>query len=135
MSKSVCVYVCVCVCVLSLLSDSATPWTIACQAPLSMEFSRLEHWGGLPFPSPGDLPDPGIKLVSLVDSFIDRWILHNEPLGKRISVTIKGYILDEFKAILKILQCLSFLIAMLRIIATICIMGLLQGFNKILCLC
>ena len=100
-----------------------------------MEFSRLEYWGGLPFPSPGDLPDPGIKLVSLVDSFIDRWILHNEPLGKPISVTIKGYILDEFKAILKILQCLSFLIAMLRIIATICIMGLLQGFNKILCLC
>ena len=130
---SVCM--CVCVCVLSLLSDSATPWTIACQAPLSMEFSRLEYWGGLPFPSPGDLPDPGIKLVSLVDSFIDRWILHNEPLGKPISVTIKGYILDEFKAILKILQCLSFLIAMLRIIATICIMGLLQGFNKILCLC
>ena len=38
-----------------------TPWTIACQAPLSMGFSRQEYWGGLPFPSPGDLPDPGIK--------------------------------------------------------------------------
>ena len=112
-----------------------TPWIVAHQAPLSLGFPRQEYWGGLPFPSPGDLPDPGIKLVSLVDSFIDRWILHNEPLGKPISVTIKGYILDEFKAILKILQCLSFLIAMLRIIATICIMGLLQGFNKILCLC
>ena len=34
---------------------------IACQAPLSMEFSRQQHWSGLPFPSPGDLPDPGIK--------------------------------------------------------------------------
>ena len=39
----------------------ATPWTVACQAPLSMRFSRQEYWSGLPFPSPGDLPDPGIK--------------------------------------------------------------------------
>ena len=39
----------------------ATPWTIACQAPLSMEFSRQEHWSGLPFPSSGDLPNPGIE--------------------------------------------------------------------------
>ena len=39
-----------------------TPWTVACQAPLSMGFSRQEYWGGLPFPSPGDLPDLGIKL-------------------------------------------------------------------------
>ena len=37
------------------------PWTVACQAPLSVEFSRQEYWRGLPFPSPGDLPDPGIK--------------------------------------------------------------------------
>jgi len=39
----------------------ATPWTVAHQAPPSMEFSRQEYWSGLPFPSPGDLPDPGIK--------------------------------------------------------------------------
>ena len=39
----------------------ATPWTVACQAPLSMEFSRQEYWSGLPCPPPGDLPDPGIK--------------------------------------------------------------------------
>ena len=38
----------------------ATPWTVAHQAPLSMRFSRQEHWSGLPFPSPGDLPNPGI---------------------------------------------------------------------------
>ena len=38
-----------------------TPKTVALQAPLSMEFSRQEDWGGLPFPSPGDLPDRGIK--------------------------------------------------------------------------
>ena len=38
-----------------------TPWTVAFQAPLSMGFSRQEYWSGLPFPSPGDLPDPGIE--------------------------------------------------------------------------
>ena len=43
----------------------ATPRTAAHQAPLSMEFSRQEYWSGLPFPSPGDLLDPGIKLTSL----------------------------------------------------------------------
>ena len=42
----------------------ATPWTVAHQAPLSMEFCRQEYWGGLPFPSSGDLPDPGIKPMS-----------------------------------------------------------------------
>ena len=44
----------------------ATPWTVALQAPLSMGFSRQENWSGLPFPSPGDLPDPGIKPESPV---------------------------------------------------------------------
>ena len=39
----------------------ATPWTVAYQAPLSMGFSRQEYWSGLPFPFPGDLPDPGIE--------------------------------------------------------------------------
>ena len=51
-------------CVLSRFSGvrlCATPWTIDCQAPLSMGFSRHEYWRGLPFPSQGDLPDPGIE--------------------------------------------------------------------------
>ena len=39
----------------------ATSWTVACQAPLSMGFPRQEYWSGLPFPSPGDLPDPAIE--------------------------------------------------------------------------
>ena len=39
----------------------ATPWTVACQTPLSMEFLRQEYWSGLPFSSPGDLPDPGTE--------------------------------------------------------------------------
>ena len=46
--------------------------SVAHQAPLSMEFLRQEYWSGLPFPSPGDLPDPGVKLLSLAlqaDSF------------------------------------------------------------------
>ena len=42
-----------------------TPWTVARQAPLSMGLSRLEYWNGLLFPSPGDLPDPGIETVVL----------------------------------------------------------------------
>ena len=58
------VCVCVCVCVLSRVWLFATPWTIACQVPLFMEFSRQVYWSKLPFPSPGDVPDPGIKPVS-----------------------------------------------------------------------
>ena len=44
----------------------ATPWAAACQAPLSMEFSRQEYWKGLPLPSPGGLPDPEIKLRQIL---------------------------------------------------------------------
>ncbi len=49
---------------LSRVQLFVTPWAVALQAPPSMEFSRQEYWSGLPFPSPGDLPDPGIKPVS-----------------------------------------------------------------------
>ena len=45
----------------SVVPDSATPWTAAHQAPLSMGFSRQGYWSELPFSSPGDLPDPGIE--------------------------------------------------------------------------
>ena len=57
----------------------ATPWTVACQAPPSMESSRQGYWSGLPFPSPGDVPDPEIEAGSpalQVDS------LPSEPPGK-----------------------------------------------------
>ena len=57
----------------------ATPWTVACQAPPSMEFSRQEYWTGLPFPSPGDLPDPGIKPGSPT---LQADALPSEPPGK-----------------------------------------------------
>ena len=46
---------------LSRIQLFATPWTVGHQAPLSMEFSRQEYWSGLPFPSPGFLPDSGIE--------------------------------------------------------------------------
>ena len=54
-----------CAQLLSCVRLFATPWTVALQAPLSMGFPRQEYWSGLPFPSPGDLSDPGIKSKSL----------------------------------------------------------------------
>ena len=54
----------------------ATPWTVVCQAPLSMGFSRQEYWSGLPYPPPGDLPNPGIEPTSLHVSYIDRQVLY-----------------------------------------------------------
>ena len=54
-------------------------WTVAHQAPPSMEFSRQEYWSGLPFPSPGDLPNPGIKLRSPT---LQADALTSEPPGK-----------------------------------------------------
>ena len=62
-----------CPCPYSGVQLCATPWTAARQAPLSMNFSSQEHWSGLPFPSPVDLPGPGIESVSpalQADSFI-----------------------------------------------------------------
>ena len=57
----------------------ATLWTVAHQAPLSMGFSRQEYWNGLPFPSPGDLPDPGIEPRSPA---LQADALTSEPPGK-----------------------------------------------------
>ena len=56
----------------------ATPWTVAHEAPPSMGFSRQEYWSGLPFPSPGDLPDPGIEPGS---STLQADALPSEPPG------------------------------------------------------
>ena len=55
-----------CVCVLSCLQLFVTPWTVARQAPLSMEFSRQEFWSELPFPPPGDLPEIILDVGSLI---------------------------------------------------------------------
>ena len=67
------------------MSDSATPWTVACQAPPSMGISRQEYWSGLLFPSPGDLPNPGIKPGSPA---LQAESLPSEPQGKHLSLGI-----------------------------------------------
>ena len=71
-----CIYLCVCVCCVQLF---AIPWTVAHQAPLSMEFSRREYCSGFPFPSPGDLPnlriEPGSPALQADSSL-------SEPPGK-----------------------------------------------------
>ena len=64
---------------LSHVQLSVTPWAVACQVPLSMEFSRQEYWSGLPFPSPGYLPNPGIKPRS---PSLQADPLQSEPSGK-----------------------------------------------------
>ena len=58
----------------------ATPWTVVYKAPLSMEYSMQEYWSGLPFPSAGDLPDPGIKPGSPI---LQADTLPSEPRGRR----------------------------------------------------
>ena len=65
---------------LSRVQLFATLWIVAYQTPLSMGFSRQEYWSGLPFPSPGDLPDPGIKLGSPA---LEADALTSEPPEKR----------------------------------------------------
>ena len=65
----------------SVESDSVTPWTVAHQTPLSVEFIRQECWSAVPFPSPEDLPNPRIKLVSLPS--ISRQVT-TEPPGEPV---------------------------------------------------
>ena len=70
--QNICLNLFLCVCLCSDMSDFfVTPWTIAHWAPLSMGVSRQEYWSGLPFPTPGDLPNPGIEPVptALADTF------------------------------------------------------------------
>ena len=67
----------------------ATPWTIAYQAPPSMGFSRQQYWSGLPFPSPGDLPDPGIEPGS---PGFQADTLTSEPPGKSLNCTTHSWI-------------------------------------------
>ena len=70
---------CVCVKSLSRVRLFPTPWTVARHAPLSMGYSRQEYWSGLPFPSPGDLSNPGIKPRSPA---LQADTLSSEPPGK-----------------------------------------------------
>ena len=64
------------VCMLSHVQLFATPWTVLLQAPLSMESFRQEYWSGLPFPTPGDLPHPGIEFTTPCISCTSRQICY-----------------------------------------------------------
>ena len=76
------------------MSDFVAPWTLAHQAPLSMEFSRQEYWNGLPFPSPRDLPNPGPKLGLLLCSQILYCLSHQgSPLQGDGHVQILAWLL------------------------------------------
>ena len=100
-----CVCVCVCVfarvCLLSPIWPYGTPLTVACQAPLSIEFSRQVYWSELLFPSAGDLPNPGIKPASLASS-IDRWVLYQ--LGHREAIC-KHKTLNHWAEGLQLTRC------------------------------
>ena len=67
---------------LSHVQISATLWTVAWQAPLSMQFPKQEYWSGLSFPPPGDLPNPGIELTSLASPALQVDSLPAEPSRK-----------------------------------------------------
>ena len=93
-----CVYLCVRA--LSRVSLSMTPWTVAHQAPLSMVFSRQEYWSALPFPPPGDLPDPGIEPPSPASPALSGryftirgkpFFLHTQSEIKQISMPLRNY--------------------------------------------
>ena len=76
-------YLQICCCLVQVMPNSfVTQWSVACQAPLSMGFSRQEYWSGLPIHSPGDLHDPGIKPASAA---LKGGFFTTEPLGKPIS--------------------------------------------------
>ena len=98
-----CVCVCVCVCAQARMPGHfscvwlfAIPWTVACQAPLSVEFSRQEYWDGLPFPSPGNLPKPGNEPGS---PSLQADSLPSEPLGKPICMYMYIFLFVFFSII------------------------------------
>ena len=66
------------------MSYFVTPWTVAHQAPLSMELFRQEYWGRLPVPSPGDLPDPWIEPTSPESPALASGFFTTAPLGEPI---------------------------------------------------
>ena len=88
----------------SVVSDSVTPWTAAHQAPPSMRFSRQEYWSGLPFPSPGDLPAPGIEPRAPA---LQADVLTSEPPGKPIYIYVKllGLNLERMEKVIKGRSC------------------------------
>ena len=87
-------YVCMSyvLCAVAQLCLTVSPWTVARQTSLSMGFSRQEYWNGLPYPSPGDLPNPGIKPVSPAALALASRFFTAEPPGKPMSIYIYIYL-------------------------------------------
>ena len=81
--KSVNIYCVLCVFSRSVMSDPVVVWTVAHQAFLSMEFSRQEYHSGLPFPTPGVLPDTGIEPISLVSPALAGEFFATVPPGRK----------------------------------------------------
>ena len=100
---------CVCVCVLSRVWLFTTSWTVAHQAPLSMGFPRQENWSYLTFPSPGDLPDPGIKPASFVSPtlchleshFYVKMDLMHSWLGKVLPLPLLFLTIPEYLVLMR----------------------------------
>ena len=85
-----------CACVLSHVQLSATPWTVARQAPLSLEFFRRKYRGGLPFPTTVDLPDPGIPLLSLASpALVGRFFTTGTPGKPHLHVPLQKLIFQN----------------------------------------
>ena len=74
---------CVCSQLLNGVQLFGTTWTVAHKTPLFMEFSRKEYWTGLPFPTAGDLPDPGLK--PMFPTLAGRFIVTTAPSGKPLN--------------------------------------------------
>ena len=92
----------------SVMSDSLRPngLYVVHQAPLSMGFSREEHWSGLPFLPSGNLPDPGIKCMSFVSPALAGRVFTTEPPGKPvIFCTFKSYIFIYLAALVLVAAC------------------------------
>ena len=87
------------VCMLSPVQLFVTPWTTACQAPLSIGFFRQGNWSRLPFPPPGNLPTPGIQLRSPVSllgrPILNHWALWEAPIKKKIHTHTHTSVFDK----------------------------------------
>ena len=93
----------------------ATPWTVAYEAPPSMEFSRQEYWSGLPFPSPGDLPNPGIEPGSPT---LQADALLSEPPGKTHELHITVERQDELSELVYCARTVLSWVMMRRLLAS-----------------
>ena len=99
----------VCAQLLNCVRLFATPWIVACQAPLSMEFPRQEYWSGMSFPTQGDLPDSGIKPASLVSPVLAGRFFTTVPPGKPTMQNYSNMVNNQikFNADSTVSQCYS----------------------------